>query len=53
MARVRASIRWPLRQYLGDGNFGGMYQRSDDEILALWEDRGGRDTRAADGLVGD
>jgi creatinine amidohydrolase len=21
---------------LGDGNFGGRYQRSDDEMLALW-----------------
>jgi creatinine amidohydrolase len=26
-----------LRQYLGDGNFGGMYSGSDDEMLALWE----------------
>ena len=21
----------------GDGNFGGFYQRPDDEMLALWE----------------
>ena len=22
---------------VGDGNFGGLYQRSDDDMLALWE----------------
>lgn len=26
-----------LREYLGDGNFGGMYQRPDDEMLAIWK----------------
>ncbi|TMQ28673.1 MAG: creatininase family protein [Deltaproteobacteria bacterium] len=25
------------RAMLGDGNFGGLYQRSDDEMLALWK----------------
>jgi creatinine amidohydrolase len=25
------------RAYLGDGNFGGLYQRSDEEMLALWQ----------------
>ena len=25
------------REMLGDGNFGGRYQRSDDEMLALWQ----------------
>ncbi|MEM7122522.1 MAG: creatininase family protein [Pseudomonadota bacterium] len=25
-----------LRQKLGDGNFGGFYQRSDDDMLAIW-----------------
>jgi len=25
-----------VRKMLGDGNFGGYYQRSDDEMLALW-----------------
>jgi creatinine amidohydrolase len=24
------------REYLGDGNFGGRYQRGDDEVFALW-----------------
>lgn len=26
-----------LRDYLGDGNYGGRYQRSDDEMLAIWQ----------------
>jgi creatinine amidohydrolase len=26
-----------VRAYIGDGNFGGRYQRSDDEMHALWE----------------
>lgn len=27
----------PMRAYYGDGNFAGYYQRSDAEMLALWE----------------
>ena len=27
-----------LREYLGDGNYGGLYQRPDDEMLALWQE---------------
>ncbi len=26
-----------LRAYLGDGNFGGWYQRSDEEMLDIWQ----------------
>ena len=26
-----------LREYLGDGNFGGRYQRADAEMRAIWE----------------
>ena len=26
-----------LRAYLGDGNFGGLYQRPDDDMLAIWQ----------------
>jgi creatinine amidohydrolase len=37
MARVRALDPVALRRYLGVGNFGGMYQRPDEEMLALWE----------------
>ena len=37
MATVRALDPVALREYLGDGNYGGLYQRSDDELLALWD----------------
>jgi creatinine amidohydrolase len=37
MVRVRALDPAALRQYLGDGNFGGLYQRSDTDMLALWQ----------------
>jgi creatinine amidohydrolase len=26
-----------LREYLGDGNFGGVYQRPDEDMLAVWQ----------------
>ena len=26
-----------MRAFYGDGNYGGYYQRADDEMLALWE----------------
>jgi creatinine amidohydrolase len=26
-----------LRDYLGDGNFGGVYQRPDEDMLAIWQ----------------
>ena len=28
----------PIRkkEFLGDGNFGGLYQRSDEDMLAIW-----------------
>ncbi|GAB4568378.1 MAG: hypothetical protein Kow0047_21220 [Anaerolineae bacterium] len=26
-----------MREYIGDGNFGGRYQRSDEEMLAIWQ----------------
>jgi creatinine amidohydrolase len=37
MDRIRALDPKALREFLGDGNFGGVYQRSDEEMLALWE----------------
>ncbi len=36
LARVRTLDPVALRQYLGDGNYGGFYQRPDEELLALW-----------------
>jgi creatinine amidohydrolase len=26
-----------FRKYLGDGNYGGFYARTDEEMLELWE----------------
>jgi creatinine amidohydrolase len=37
LARVRALDPVALREYLGDGNFGGRYQRPDEDMLALWQ----------------
>jgi creatinine amidohydrolase len=37
LARVRALDPVALRGYLGDGNFGGQYQRSDEDMLGLWQ----------------
>lgn len=36
LAAVRALDPASLRTYLGDGNYGGLYQRADEEMLALW-----------------
>jgi len=36
LARVRVLDPVGLRAYLGDGNYGGYYQRSDEEMLSLW-----------------
>ncbi len=27
---------WGFREALGDGNYGGVYQRSDEEMMAIW-----------------
>jgi creatinine amidohydrolase len=37
LAKVRLLDPTALRKYLGDGNFGGLYQRPDDDMLALWQ----------------
>jgi creatinine amidohydrolase len=26
-----------VRQHVGDGNYHGLYERPDDEVLALWD----------------
>jgi creatinine amidohydrolase len=36
-ARMRLLSSKALREYLGDGNFGGYYQRPDDDMLAIWQ----------------
>ena len=35
-SRLRSMEPAQLRECLGDGNFGGRYQRSDEEMLAIW-----------------
>ena len=37
MTKIRALDPKALRVYLGDGNFGGRYQRSDEDMQALWQ----------------
>jgi creatinine amidohydrolase len=37
LAKVRLLDPVALREYLGDGNYGGLYQRPDADMLALWE----------------
>jgi creatinine amidohydrolase len=37
LARMRLLAPKELREYLGDGNFGGLYQRSDEDMLAIWQ----------------
>lgn len=36
LARLRLLHPKALREYLGDGNYGGYYQRPDEEMLAIW-----------------
>jgi creatinine amidohydrolase len=37
LAQARQLNPIDLRAYLGDGNYAGVYQRSDEEMLALWQ----------------
>jgi creatinine amidohydrolase len=36
-ARLQAEDPPGVRQFLGDGSYGGVYQRSDDEMLRVWQ----------------
>jgi len=36
-AKVRVLDPVALREYLGDGNYGGLYQRPDEDLLAIWQ----------------
>jgi creatinine amidohydrolase len=36
LARVRTLDPVALREYIGDGNYGGLYQRSDEDMAAIW-----------------
>lgn len=46
MDMMRASTPAKVREILGDGSFGGPWQRPDSEMLAIWES-GVAETRAA------
>ena len=35
-ARIRSLDSTGVREYIGDGNFGGAYQRPDEDMLAVW-----------------
>jgi creatinine amidohydrolase len=37
IAKIRTLNPADMRDYVGDGNYGGVYQKSDDEMLALWQ----------------
>jgi creatinine amidohydrolase len=37
LAKVRMLDPVALRRYLGDGNYGGVYERSDEDMLSLWQ----------------
>ena len=36
-AHARRWIRKAVASYLGDGNFGGYYERPDEDMLAIWD----------------
>jgi creatinine amidohydrolase len=37
LATVRVLDPASLRQYIGDGNYGGLYQRPDEDMAAVWD----------------
>ena len=37
LARLRVMGPEAVRAYLGDGNYGGYYERPDDEMLSIWQ----------------
>jgi creatinine amidohydrolase len=37
LARLRLLDPKRAREFLGDGNFGGYYERPDDEMQAIWD----------------
>jgi creatinine amidohydrolase len=37
LATVRVLDPVGMKQYVGDGNYGGLYQRPDDDMLAIWD----------------
>jgi creatinine amidohydrolase len=46
IARMRLMDAAAVRAYLGDGNFGGAYEKSEEEMMSVWR-AGVEETRAA------
>jgi len=46
LARMRLLDATAVRAYLGDGNFGGAYEKPDDQMMAVWR-AGVEETREA------
>jgi len=36
LEKVRRLDPKSLREYLKDGNYGGLYQRNDEEMMKIW-----------------
>ena len=53
LERVRTLDPVALREYLGDGNFGGLHQRSDEDMLAIWKEAVEETRSVLDGSWGD
>jgi creatinine amidohydrolase len=50
VARIRMLDPAGVRDYIGDGNFGGRYQRSDGDMSAIWQVAVGETRAAIDAL---
>ena len=37
LARCASSIRRDVRELLGDGSLGGLYERPDEDVLRVWQ----------------
>jgi creatinine amidohydrolase len=46
IARMRLMDATAVRAYLGDGNFGGAYEKPDDQMMTVWR-AGVEETREA------
>jgi creatinine amidohydrolase len=46
VARMRLMDATAVRAYLGDGNFGGAYEKPDDQMMTVWR-AGVEETREA------
>lgn len=53
LERVRTLDPAALRDYLGDGNFGGLHQRPDEDMLAIWKVAVEETRSVLDGSWGD